>query len=189
MSRVLLIPGLLEEILLLLPTLDLMVSYNASLVFRNCILASLGLQMRELWLRPKKAFLTWYMWTRQRLHPHGLAMEGEYCEKLKLVQLASNKTVDLEFKCQLAPVQPTTLCPLAQLWISREKREKNGRPRRAMENESHTSNVAIIATPAELELYGDMIFANPPTYEARHDVLQTQPARELLHHRRARCQE
>lgn len=100
------------------------------------------------------------MWTWQRLYPHGRAMEYE---KIKLVQRASSTTADLEFKCQLAPVQPTTLCPLIQLWGSAEER----RPRRSRKDESHTTTVAIIASPAELELYCDMIFADHPSYEAR----------------------
>jgi hypothetical protein len=163
--RVLLLPELLENILLYLSTPELMVAHNASPFFRQCILHSPRLLMRDLWLRPRKAPLTWYKWSWQKFDEYGLPVdpeEEEVNEEVMLIPRANAKTADMEFTCQLAPAQPTTLCPLTQLWDLKA----DWLPKNLTADDPFTCFVGIIATPHELELFGDMIFTDPPIYEA-----------------------
>jgi hypothetical protein len=88
-------------------------------------------------------------------------------EQVKLIPRANTKTAEMEFKCQLAPAQPVTLCPLAHLWDLEEEHL----PRGFTAADFPTRTVGIIATPNDLELYGDMIFTDPPVYEARASLL------------------
>jgi hypothetical protein len=157
-SRVILLPELLEDILSYLSsTRDIMAAYTASPIFQICIFQSPRLKMRDLWLHPKKVPLTWYKWSWQKLDEDGFRVE-----EVKLVPRPNIKTADMEFTCQLAPTQPATLCPLAHLWNLDEERLPKG----FQAADPPSCTVGIIATPSELELYGDMIFTDPPVYEA-----------------------
>jgi hypothetical protein len=39
--------------------------------------------------------------------------EGESNEEVKLIPRANTRTVDMEFNCQIVPIPPVTICPLA----------------------------------------------------------------------------
>jgi hypothetical protein len=157
------LPELLEDILLYLTAPELVAAHNASPFFRHCILHSPRLLRRDrwlLWLCPRKTPLTWYNWSWQKFNGHGFPVVGE---DVKLVPRANSQTADMEFTCQLAPTQPVTLCPLAQLWDLKADRL----PRcLTADDDPFTCSVGIIATPGEVELYGDMILTDPPIYEA-----------------------
>jgi hypothetical protein len=156
------LPELLEEILLYLTTPELVAAHNASPFFRHCILHSPRLLRRDrwlLWLCPRKTPLTWYNWSWQKFNGHGFPVVGEV---VKLIWRANYQTADMEFTCQFAPVQPVRLCPLAHLWDLAADRL----PRCLIADDSFTCSVGIIATPGEVELYGDLVFTDPPIYEA-----------------------
>jgi hypothetical protein len=121
--------------------------------------------MRDLWLCPRKVPLTWYTWSSQNIDKYGLPVnpeEGEDNEEIKLIPRANIKTAEMRFTCQLAPAQPTTLCPLAQLWDLKRDRLPKG----FTTDNSPMCAVGIIATPQDVDLYGDMIFTDPPVHEA-----------------------
>jgi hypothetical protein len=88
--------------------------------------------------------------------------EGESNEEVKLIPRANTRTADMEFNCQIVPIPPVTICPLAQLWELKDDQLPTG----FTAADSPARTVGISATSSELELYGDMILTDPPVYEA-----------------------
>jgi hypothetical protein len=154
-----------------LSTAELMATVNASPFFGRCVFHSPRLLRKNpwlLWLCPtRKVALTWYEWTWQKLDEYGLPIdpvESETNDEVKLVPRANSKTADMEFSCRIAPVQPITVCPLAQLWDLKKDQVPKGFTTTA--DSAIYNTIGITATPSELELYGAMLLADPPVYEA-----------------------
>jgi len=159
-ARVLLLTELLEEILLYLPTHDIMAIRSASPLFYYCISRSLRLQAR-LFLRPSKDPVIYHKWFRQNLDSSGLPLGELHLEEVKLFPRANTKTAKVEFSCQPSPVQPARICPLIHLWNVPE----NQLPEGFTTPNLPTCSVGITATPDELGKFGTMMFADPPIYE------------------------
>lgn len=150
-SRVLTTAELLEQILLYLPTQDLINISGVNPVLLNCIRRSPEAQAR-LFLRPSgEPRQTWYKSEDQG--------QDDYKETVELT-----RNIGPDGKCWDSPLSITKLCPLL-----RSMNRLCG-PSRGLHPPSERP-VVIDATVSELERFGDMLLTDPPSYYARYTLV------------------